>query len=198
MKEKTYRICHGSRHTQKQCSLCNEKFPSQKYSNDRVSSVHSFQFLCKSRACGKVFTSQAALEKHELTHQGPCFFCTVCGNRFLFKYQLNSHANMHVDFVIRCCYPMCGKVYKSEGEYRRHKKSPSDSLSEVYMYHMWQKLFGKKYRDEHMALHLDKLKNECPKCSKNYRWHSSLSKHMAVKHPPTPHPPPERSSSPEF
>ena len=29
VKEKSYRICCGSRHTQKQCSLCNEKFPSQ-------------------------------------------------------------------------------------------------------------------------------------------------------------------------
>ena len=56
----------------------------------------------------------------------------------------------------------------------------------------------KKYRDEHMAIHLDELKNKCPKCSKKYRWHSSLSKHMIVKHPPTPHPTPERSPSPEF
>ena len=73
VKEKTYRIHHGSRHTQKQCSLCNEKFPSQKYLNDHVLSVHLFEFLCKSRACRKEFTSQAALDKNELTHEGPRF-----------------------------------------------------------------------------------------------------------------------------
>ena len=66
------------------------------------------------------------------------------------------------------------------------------------MYHVWQKLYGKKNRDEHMSIHLDELKNECQKCGKKYRWHSSLSKHMNVKHPPTPHPTPERSPSPEF
>ena len=27
-----------------------------------------------------------------------------------------------MDFVIKCRYPRCHKVYKSEGEYRRHKK----------------------------------------------------------------------------
>ena len=61
VKEKTYRICCGSRHTWKQCSLCNAQLPSQKDLNHHVSSVHSFQFLCKSRVCGKKFTSQAAL-----------------------------------------------------------------------------------------------------------------------------------------
>ena len=45
IKEKTYRICCGSRHTQKWCSLCKEKFPSQKELNVHVLSVHSFQFL---------------------------------------------------------------------------------------------------------------------------------------------------------
>ena len=122
VKEKTYRICHGSRHTQKRCSLCNAQLPSQKDLNHHVSSVHSFQFLCKSRVCGKKFTSQAALHKHKLTHQAPHFFCIKCGNGFLFKYQLKNHTNTHMDFVIKCHYPRCGKVYQSEGEYRRHKK----------------------------------------------------------------------------
>ena len=73
VKQKTYRIRRGSRHTQKWCSLCKEKFPSQKELNVHVLSVHSFQFLCKSRKCGKKFSSQAALDKHELIHKGPCF-----------------------------------------------------------------------------------------------------------------------------
>ena len=91
VKEKTYRICHGSRHTQK-CSLCKEKFPSQKELNVHVSNVHSFQFLCKSRKCGKKFSSQAALDNHELIYKGPHFFCTKCGDGFLFNYQLKNHA----------------------------------------------------------------------------------------------------------
>ena len=122
VKEKIYRICCGSRQTQKQCNLCSKKFPTQKDLNAHVLGVHLFKFLCKSRACGKEFTSQAALDKHQLTHQGPHFFCTACGNGLLFKYQLNNHANTHMDFAIKCRYPRCGKIYKSKGEYRRHKK----------------------------------------------------------------------------
>ena len=130
MKEKTYRICRGSRHTQKWCSLCKEKFPSQKELNVHVLNVHSFQFLCKSRKCGKKFSSQAALDKHELIHKGPRFFCTKCGDGFLFNYQLKNHANTHMDFVIKCPYLRCGKSYKSEGEYRRHKKGHKTAYQE--------------------------------------------------------------------
>ena len=180
--------------------MCKEKFPSQKELNVHVSSVHSFQFLCKSRKCGKKFSSQAALEKHELIHKGPHFFCTKCGDGFLFNYQLKNHANTHSDFVIKCPYPRSGKLYKSEVEYRKHKKSTSDSLSGVCMYHLWQKVYlkKKKYRDEHLAIHSKELKNECPKCGKKYRWHSSMAKHMTARHSPTPHPTPDRSPSPEY
>ena len=73
VKEKIYRIHCGSRQTQKWCNLCSEKFPAQKDLNAHVLGVHSFKFSCKSRACGKEFTSQAALDKYQLTHQGPCF-----------------------------------------------------------------------------------------------------------------------------
>ena len=152
--------------------------------------MHSFQFLCKSRKCGKKFSSQAALNEHELIHKGPCFFCTKCGDGFLFNYQLKNHAKTHTDFVIKCPYPRCGKSYKSEGEYRRHQEYACTTCG--------KKFTKKKYRDEHLALHSNKLKNECPKCGKKYRWHSSLAKHMTARHPPTPHPTPDRSPSPEY
>ena len=160
--------------------------------------VHSFQFLCKSRKCGKKFSSQAALDKHELIHKGPHFFCTKCGDGFLFNYQLKNHANTHTDFVIKCPYPRCGKSYKSEGEYRRHKNVHQTAYQEYACTTCGKKFTKKKYRDEHLAIHLKELKNECPKCSKKYRWHSSLAKHMTARHPPTPCPTPDRSPSPEY
>ena len=197
IKEKTYRIHHGSRHTQKWCSLCKEKFPSQKELNVHVSSVHTFQFLCKSRKYGKKFSSQAALDKHELIHKGPHFFWAKCGDGILFNYQLKNHANTHTDFVIKCPYPRCGKLYKSEGEYRTHKKV-HQTYQEYACTTCGKKFTEKKYRDEHLAIHSKELKNECPKCGKKYMWHSSLAKHMTARHPPTPRPTPDRSSSPEY
>ena len=86
--------------------------------------------------------------------------------------------------------------YKSEDEEYRRCKKVNQTAYQEYTYHMWQKLY-RKNRDKHMSIHPDKLKNECPKCKK-YRWDSSLSKHMSVKHPAAPHPTPERSPSLEF
>ena len=39
-----------------------------------------------------------------------------------FNYELNNHSNTHTDFQIKCRYLRCGRVYKSESEYKRHYK----------------------------------------------------------------------------
>ena len=95
VKEKVYKIRQGARHTYKCCSFCHEKFESQKELNSHVSGVHSFCFLCKRRICGKEFSSKAALVKHALCHQLPCYRCTICGSGFQFEYQLKDHSNTH-------------------------------------------------------------------------------------------------------
>ena len=68
-----------------------------------------------------------------------------------------------MDFVIKCHYPRCGKVYESEGEYRRHKKVHQAAYQE-YTCTMCAKNFTKKNWEQHLSIHLDELKNECPKC----------------------------------
>ena len=88
IKEKVYKICQGSRHTSKSCTLCEEKFCSQKDLNDHTTDVHSYRFLCPKRSCGKDFSSKATLDKHALTHQLPRYSCTKCGHGFRFQYEL--------------------------------------------------------------------------------------------------------------
>ena len=43
-------------------------------------------------------------------------------------------------------------------------------------------------KDEHMAIHSETLRFECPVCGKKFQWWSSLAKHTSCKHPPTPAP----------
>ena len=68
-----------------------------------------------------------------------------------------------MDFVIKCPYPRCGKSYKSEGEYRRHKKVHQTAYQEYTCTTCGKKFTKKKkYKDEHLAIHSKELKNECP------------------------------------
>ena len=117
IKEKVYKIRRGSRHTSKSCTLCGKKLSSQKDLSDHTTDVHSYRFLCPKRSCGKDFSSKATSDKHALTHQLPRYSCTKCGHGFRFQYKLNNHSNTHTDFQIKCRYPRCGRVYKSESEY---------------------------------------------------------------------------------
>ena len=184
VKEKVYKIRRGSWHCCKQCTLCHKYFESQRELNDHTSDVHSFHFLCHRQSCGKDFISQASLDKHSLTHQSPRFHCTVCGNGFLFKYQLDDHSHTHTDFEIKCRYPRCYQVYKSQQEYNRHYKVHSMEYKEYTCDTCGKKCTDKKNLDEHMAIHSETLRFECPVCGKKFRWWSSLAKHSSCKYPP--------------
>ena len=102
--------------------LCGKKFKCQKDLNDHTTDDHSYRFLCHKRTCRREFSSKAALNKHALTHMPPRYSCTTCGHGFKFQYQLRNHPNTHTDFQIKCRYPRCGRVYKSDSEYNRHYK----------------------------------------------------------------------------
>ena len=114
--------------------------------------THSI-FLCKRRTCGKEFSSKVALDKHALCHKSPCYRCTLCGSGFQFQYQLNNHSNMYTNFQIKCHYPRCGRVYKSESEYKRHYKVHSREFQEYTCTTCGKCCPAKKNLDKHMALH---------------------------------------------
>ena len=45
------------------------------------------------------------------------------------------------------------------------------------------KALRKKYLDEHMKVHSDELKDECPHCGQNFKWRSSVAMNIKLKHP---------------
>ena len=122
IKQKEFKIFQGARCAKKLCTLCGKKFKCQKDLNDHTMDDHSYRFLCHKRTCGGELSSKAALNKHALTHMPPRYLCTTCGHGFKFQYQLRNHSNTHTDFQIKCRYPRCWRVYKSESEYNRHYK----------------------------------------------------------------------------
>ena len=89
----------------------------------------------------------------------------------------------HTNFQIKCHYPKCGRVYKSESEYKRHYKVHSREFQEYICTTCGKCYSEKKNFDEHMALHGDILRFQCVNCSKKFRCCSSLSKHVKCRHP---------------
>ena len=143
---------------------------------------HLYRFLCHKRTCGREFSSKAALNKHALTHMPPRYLRTTRGHRFKFQYQLKNHFNTHTDFQIKCRYPRCGRVYKSESEYNRHYKYIKLHIRSTHVPPVARSV-QKKNLDEHMQIHTPTLHFACTKCGKEFCWQSSLSKHTLCKHP---------------
>ena len=69
--------------------------------------------MCKDQKCGKIFSSEASLKKHELHHSDMKFKCNVCGRKFPFQSELTSHQAMHLDEKkFKCAYPRCQENIK--------------------------------------------------------------------------------------
>ena len=79
----------------RKCSLCSEKFSSQKELNDHIAAHHKYKFLCSDRKCGKAFGSLESLKKHQLCHRDMKFLCQVCRAKFPFASDLSSHQALH-------------------------------------------------------------------------------------------------------
>ena len=158
---------------------------------------HKYKFIHPKQSCGVEFSSDAALKKHGKVHLPFAFKCPTCQKGFHYKYKWTITKTPHTDFVIRCKYPRCSKVYKSEDEYQRHYKTHSDASE--YRCKICDKCFVEnKNLKEHMSLHSDVLKYKCSICGKRYRWRSSLDSHTKLKHPPTPLPRSQHSPSSEY
>ena len=126
VKSKEYKIQRPKKRAIiRKCSLCSEKFSSQKELNDHIAGHHNFKFSCSDRKYGKAFGSLESLKKHQLHHREMGFLCSVdfCVAEFPFPSDLSSHQSLHLQekkFV--CPYPTCGTKYKTKPELNRHYK----------------------------------------------------------------------------
>ena len=94
-KTKEYKIHHKKWEVVKKCTLCKQTFTSQKDLNVHTQDFHNYKFMCKHQKCGKIFSSESSLKKHELHHSKMKFKCNVCCRSFPFQSELNSHQAIH-------------------------------------------------------------------------------------------------------
>ena len=195
VKEKTNKIRWGQCTTWRHCSLCRKKFPSQAELNHHTVKDHKYTFLCSRQPYKKAFTSKSALDKHSLHHKNPDLCVQFVQRNFITSIKWT--ATLMCTILIKFFHVhthQCNHVYKSQGEYNRHRKSHCGEYVEFECSECGKKFSEKKNRDQHMELHSDDLKEVCTICGKAFHWKSSPRIHRQVKHPSTPPSPP----SPEY
>ncbi len=138
---------YDKRHGEKLCSQT-EKEPSQKKSRKK-----SFKncYICPQ--CGRNFTYEKSLKKHELMHNVQCpFTCQQCGNIFTTNGSLKNHMRIHTGEKPFTCV-QCGKSYTRS-----------------------------KTLKDHMRIHTGERPFKCDQCGKSYIRSKTLKDHMRNSH----------------
>ena len=92
--------------------------------------VHFCVFTCKTRHCGKEFSSLQALKKYKLTYDSVMktrYPCEHCDKTFVFASELKNHQAVHLgDHLYKCA--KCPYMFKQKGELTRYEAHHSGKI----------------------------------------------------------------------
>ncbi|XP_063148754.1 uncharacterized protein LOC134489817 [Candoia aspera] len=133
----------------------------------------------KCTACGKIFTSEADLNRHRTTHtRDKPYECSDCGKSFHWRSILNAHRRKHTgEKPFQCAE--CGKSFSHSSYLLGHKRT-----------HTGEKPYeclecGKSFRlsshlINHKKIHTGQKPFKCPDCGKHFRRSSHLNCHKRL------------------
>ncbi|XP_038603400.1 zinc finger and BTB domain-containing protein 14 isoform X2 [Tachyglossus aculeatus] len=140
---------------------------------------HREQVGC--RACGKTFSDEARLRKHEKLHTADRpFVCEMCAKGFTTQAHLKEHLKIHTGYKPYSC-EVCGKSFIRAPDLKKHERVHSNERP--FACHMCDKAFKhKSHLKDHERRHRGEKPFVCASCTKAFAKASDLKRHENNMH----------------
>ena len=140
---------------------------------------HREQIACQ--ACGKTFSDEGRLRKHEKLHTADRpFVCEMCTKGFTTQAHLKEHLKIHTGYKPYSC-EVCGKSFIRAPDLKKHERVHSNERP--FACHMCDKAFKhKSHLKDHERRHRGEKPFVCGSCTKAFAKASDLKRHENTMH----------------
>ncbi|XP_020497343.2 uncharacterized protein [Labrus bergylta] len=128
--------------------------------------------------CGRVLSSNAALESHVSLHAGRRpFSCTLCGKRFPDSKGLKRHGRVHRNGRIHIC-KQCGKGFVYSFGLTKHLQIVHGRIKPFVCQVCNKGFFSKRDVEAHIRIHTGEKPFHCNLCEKKFARRTELNMHL--------------------
>lgn len=160
------------------CHLCDYVGVSNAHIKSHIALVHVASVEDhKCDKCPKTFKSHNGLKNHLLAHTNDFkFLCPHCGVGYMYKSEFDAHCGKHENRKPYQC-KVCDKTFTTNSNMRAHERAAHKEVKVFNCMECTRTFSCKSYLQQHMHMHMDTGKYQCPKCKHAFKHRSSLAHH---------------------